>query len=82
MIRELADRAEINDLLHRYFEGVHQNDLEIVSSVFSEDALVESSRGPVKGIEKSGFISQRASYRPRCESVMDSTYFLTGRRWS
>lgn len=48
-LRDLSDRFEIAELIYRYVDGVHENDPNIITSVFADDALLAFPRGPVQG---------------------------------
>jgi hypothetical protein len=50
-VRALADRAEISDLVLRYWDGVRRNDAKMMTSVFSDDALLDFPHGPVRGFD-------------------------------
>lgn len=81
-LRELADRAEITDLLIRYGDGVRQNSAEIISSVFSDDALLDFPRGPVKGIENirayfAGGLGPDKAKRRGLDAVLDAMPNIT-----
>ena len=43
---QLNDRAEINDLINRYGEGVRVRDIDMLGSCFSDDAVLDY--GPVE----------------------------------
>ena len=51
-VQALLDRAEIHDVLMRYFHGVDSGDREIVRSCFTEDVAAHyDRREPVKGVD-------------------------------
>jgi ketosteroid isomerase-like protein len=44
-LRELEDRAEINDIVNRYGNGVRVGDVEQIVSCFADDAVVDHGHG-------------------------------------
>jgi ketosteroid isomerase-like protein len=44
-LRELEDRAEINDIVNRYGDGVRVGDAEQIVSCFADDAVVDHGHG-------------------------------------
>jgi ketosteroid isomerase-like protein len=44
-LRELEDRAEINDIVNRYGNGVRLSDAEQIVSCFADDAVVDHGHG-------------------------------------
>src|SRR5690242_8760107 len=48
---QLSDRAEINDLINRYGEGVRIRDVELLASCFSDDAVLDYGHGQVVGAD-------------------------------
>jgi SnoaL-like domain len=48
---QLSDRAEINDLINRYGEGVRVRDIEMVASCFSDDAVLDYGPAVVTGAD-------------------------------
>lgn len=52
-IQNLMDRAEIQDLLARYFQGLDRSDPEVVRSCFTDDIQAHyDQRTPTKGVEE------------------------------
>ena len=47
---ELVDRAEINDLVNRYGEGVRTRDIDLLASCFSDEAVLEYGHATVVGM--------------------------------
>lgn len=50
-IRELADRAEINDLVSHLGRWLDEKRFDDTRSVFTEDAIGEFPSGPIQGVE-------------------------------
>ena len=48
---QLSDRAEINDLINRYGEGVRLRDIDMLASCFSDDAVLDYGPTEVAGAE-------------------------------
>jgi hypothetical protein len=48
---QLNDRAEINDLVNRYGEGVRVRDIEMLASCFSDDAVLDYGHSQVVGAD-------------------------------
>ena len=48
---QLSDRAEINDLINRYGEGVRLRDIDMLASCFSDDAVLDYGPTEVAGTE-------------------------------
>ncbi|HEY9476323.1 MAG TPA: nuclear transport factor 2 family protein [Mycobacteriales bacterium] len=50
-VRELADRAEINDLVSHLGRWLDEKRFDDTRSVFTEDAIGEFPSGPIRGVE-------------------------------
>jgi len=51
LVRELADRAELSDLVARHSLWLDERRYDETSRLFTEDVVVESRRGEVRGTE-------------------------------
>jgi ketosteroid isomerase-like protein len=46
-LRELEDRAEIADIVNRYGQGVRTRDVDLICSLFTDDAVIDHGHGTV-----------------------------------
>jgi ketosteroid isomerase-like protein len=51
LLRDVADRQQITELMYRYAAGVQQRDPEVVTACFSDDAVLEYGSAVVEGID-------------------------------
>lgn len=61
-LQELSDRAEIHDVLMRYFRGVDRTELELVRSCFHADAYSDYGEPFRGGVDE--FIEHLSTYLP------------------
>lgn len=63
---ELADRAEIHDLVTRYALGVERRDVELLVALFTEDAVLDYyGQEPIEGAERiREMFSGRLTHQP------------------
>ena len=76
-VRYLMDRAAIQDVLARYFQGIDRCDPELVKSCFTDDVVAHyDERPPTRGIEElmAGF----RTFRRRKEGTMKITTHFMG----
>jgi len=46
-LQELEDRAEIADIVNRYGQGVRTRDVDLLCSLFTDDAVIDQGHGTV-----------------------------------
>lgn len=77
LIRELADRAELADLVARHSLWIDEGRYDETSQLFTQDVVVKSPRGEARGIEaliglaRSGHDTYARTLHNKCNLVIE-----------
>lgn len=82
LLRELADRAALHDLVMRYCRGIDRRDFELVRSLYHEDALED--RGAIFRGSRDEFVSWlpkvTAGFEATIHRVFNTLFTIDGDR--